>query len=73
MKHSEIAKKAGVGMPCTAHDIIIVSEGLQCANCGALTRDHMATWESPKDRREAQKLPNSFEVSPGRVNRGGCY
>jgi hypothetical protein len=30
---------------CSSNDLLTVSEGLQCANCGALSRDHGKTWE----------------------------
>lgn len=32
--------------PCTANDLILVAEGLQCWNCMAITRDHGKTWIS---------------------------
>ena len=58
MSHSEIAKRVGLSRRCDSHDLFIVSEGLQCGNCLALTRDHGVTWEEPKrgkgDGREAE-------------------
>ena len=57
--HNEIAKRKGLASPCSAHDLITVSEGLQCGNCLALTRDHGKTWEEPKDSRQKITKPQN--------------
>jgi uncharacterized Zn finger protein len=48
MTHTEIAKKAGISRSCSPYDLFIVTEGLQCGNCGAVTTDHGKTWKSNK-------------------------
>ena len=55
MKHAEIAKKSGSCRPCSAHDLFTVSEGLQCGNCSAVTRDKGRTWERPSKPVKAEK------------------
>lgn len=38
------------GRSCGAFDQILISEGTQCANCGAYTTDLGATWRDPDTR-----------------------
>jgi uncharacterized paraquat-inducible protein A len=42
-----------------------VGESLACPRCGSV--------KYPPAQLTLQRLPESFEASPGRVNRGGCY
>ena len=49
MTHREIMKEAGTTRGCSANDLFLVSEGLQCGNCLAVTMDHGKTWHKPEE------------------------
>ena len=44
--HNYIMREQNPSRRCNSNDLIDVAEGLQCGNCGALSRDHGKTWEN---------------------------
>jgi len=53
--HPQIENESGSWRKCNKHDLIIVSEGLQCGNCGGVTSDHGKTWKATPGFRRKQR------------------
>lgn len=53
--HKQIQMRVHPARSCSPHDILVVSEGLQCGNCGAISEDHGKNWEASPGRWASEK------------------
>jgi ferritin len=59
--HKQIQMRVHPARSCSPHDILIVSEGLQCGNCGAISEDHGKNWEASPGRWASEMTASGSE------------